>query len=284
MVRPGIHMEETYPVHQWSGSTKYYGDIPGVNQPERWAFKSIRTLPGIGRLGQLVNSESRTGKVRSLIWQGVSQLVLPHEPLNFPDGSEDRLNLVRPLIGYGPESMFVAFNRFYPPELTEVEKRNAAPDRSHNEIWDSMVFSGLIGLTATLLVFGGIVLYCLKRIGFITDRKGLITFYLSSFGGGIFITAILLIWKGTGYFGVGLPLGLVLGVIFFIIISTHRTKQPQSINQRDLHHNLIFLGLLAAIMAHSVEFNFWFWNHSNSYIFLGVCGTRSGIRRKSNLG
>ncbi|MEZ4646278.1 MAG: hypothetical protein R3E31_26740 [Chloroflexota bacterium] len=49
------------------------------------------------------------------------------------------LTSLRPLIGYGPESMYVAYNRFYPPELATVEARNASPDRSHNETFDALV-------------------------------------------------------------------------------------------------------------------------------------------------
>jgi len=221
-------------------------------------YESIKAMPGIGRLSQLLDSESRTGKVRSLIWQGTSQLVLPHESLNYPDGSEDRLNFLRPLIGYGPESMFVAFNRFYPPELTEVEKRNAAPDRSHNEVWDSLVFTGLIGMAVTLLMFGVIIQYCLKRIGFINSRMQLIVFYICSIGAGVMMTAILLIWKGIGYFGVGLPLGLVFGVILFMILSFHQGKQNLYMKSPDFSRTLLFLGLLAAILAHSAELIFGF--------------------------
>ena len=40
-------------------------------------------------------------------------------PLQFPDGTQDNLNPVRLLIGYGPESMYVAYNRFYPPDLAQ---------------------------------------------------------------------------------------------------------------------------------------------------------------------
>ncbi len=221
-------------------------------------LEPLRNMPGIGRLGQLLNSESRTGKVRSLIWQGASQLVLPHNPLSYPDGTEDRLNSFRPLIGYGPESMFVAYNRFYPPALTEVEKRNAAPDRSHNEVWDSLVFTGVIGMTATLVLFGVIIQFCLKNIGFITDRKELVTFLFCSIGGGIIFTGILVIWKGPGYFGVGLPLGLVSGVILFMLLSGYRGNQTGFSSFHDSQYHLLYLGLLSAILAHSVELIFGF--------------------------
>ncbi len=54
-------------------------------------LKSLQALPGVGRLGQLLDAESRTGRVRTLIWQGAAELVLPHQPLEYPDGSKDSL-------------------------------------------------------------------------------------------------------------------------------------------------------------------------------------------------
>ena len=114
----------------------------------------LLSQPAFERLGSLLDPESRTGQVRTLIWQGAAELVLPHEPLQTPDGQSDPYNAFRPLIGYGPESMYVAYNRFYPPELTLVEKRNAFPDRSHNETWDALVITGLLGLAVYLSLLG----------------------------------------------------------------------------------------------------------------------------------
>jgi hypothetical protein len=51
--------------------------------------------------------------------------------------------------------MWVAFNRFYPPELAHYEARNASPDRSHNETFDSLVRTGLLGFAAQLPQTGG---------------------------------------------------------------------------------------------------------------------------------
>ncbi|MEZ4735139.1 MAG: hypothetical protein R3E79_49210 [Caldilineaceae bacterium] len=42
-------------------------------------------------------------------------MVAPHEPLSYPDGSRDAVNLLRPLVGYGPEAMWVAYNPFTRP-------------------------------------------------------------------------------------------------------------------------------------------------------------------------
>ena len=35
--------------------------------------------------------------------------------------SRTRSNALRPLIGYGPEAMWMAFNPFYPPDLAHYE-------------------------------------------------------------------------------------------------------------------------------------------------------------------
>jgi hypothetical protein len=58
-----------------------------------------RDLPTIGRLGQILEAEGGTGRVRTLIWEGALKLILPHEPLEFPEGDTDTWNILRPLIG-----------------------------------------------------------------------------------------------------------------------------------------------------------------------------------------
>ena len=128
-------------------------------------LEALRDKPGIGRLGDVFDTQGGTGKVRDLIWQGVVKLVLPHSPITQPDGTPDRWNVLRPLIGYGPEALYVAYNRFYPPDLAHIEARNASPDRSHNETWDAVANTGLLGLASYLLLFVGVFYYGLKWLG-----------------------------------------------------------------------------------------------------------------------
>lgn len=125
-------------------------------------LEGLRQSPAIGRFGRILDSESNNALVRKYIWQGATKLISPHVPIEFPDGSKDAFNFLRPLIGYGPESMYVAFNPFYVPSLGQVEKRNASPDRSHNETWDSLVITGILGFVAYLLVFISIFYYGYK--------------------------------------------------------------------------------------------------------------------------
>lgn len=109
-------------------------------------LSGFRQIRFVGRLGTLASMTEGTNAVRVLIWEGVVDMMLkPHPPIQQPDGTPDTWNLIRPLVGYGPESMWVAYNRFYPPDLAHYEARNASPDRSHNETFDTLVRTGLIG-------------------------------------------------------------------------------------------------------------------------------------------
>ena len=56
----------------------------------------------------------------------------------------------RMLIGWGPESMQWAYSPHYPAELGRLESRNASPDRSHNETFDALVTTGLLGFIVYL--------------------------------------------------------------------------------------------------------------------------------------
>ncbi|NJP06782.1 MAG: hypothetical protein HC837_14795 [Chloroflexaceae bacterium] len=107
-------------------------------------FKPLRNMPYIGRLGSLLDATEGTGRVRYLIWNGDEYA-----------GGARELIVADPLhtvVGWGPESMFVAFNPFYPPTLVEVESRGASPDRSHNAFLDEIVTKGVLGLISYLFL------------------------------------------------------------------------------------------------------------------------------------
>jgi tetratricopeptide (TPR) repeat protein/O-antigen ligase len=219
-------------------------------------LESLRSRPEFGRLGQLLDAESRTGRVRTLIWQGASELVQPHAPLEYPDGRRDGLNLLRPLLGYGPESMYVTYNRFYPPELTLVERRNASPDRSHNETWDSLAITGLLGLLAYLTLFGAVIYYGLKWLGLAPTsrwRNLFLGLYLLT---GLAVAAVFWAWKGVAYLGVALPFGMILGVILYLILVSLNLRLEGPLGPQEKLRAYLLLGLVAVVIAHFVEINF----------------------------
>lgn len=238
-------------------------------------LEPLRQSPYIGRLGHIFETEGGTGKVRVLIWQGALRLVLPHEPLQFPDGRPDPFNFLRPLIGYGPESMYVAYNRFYPPELAHYEARNASPDRSHNETFDALVNAGLLGFLVYQWLFFSIFAYGLRSLNLIhgpRDRNLLLGLWV---GGALAMGGLFALRFGPHFLGVAIPAGTVLGLLVYLVFAALRASGEPPIEHP---HRFLLIGLLGGILAHYIEINFgiaiaatrtWFWAFAAMLVVLG---------------
>ncbi len=152
--------------------------------------------------------------------------------------------------------MHMAYNPFYPPELAHVEKRNASPDRSHNETWDSLVITGGLGLAAYLGLFAAVFYYGLKWLGLINSNRQKVSFLALYFGGGVLSAIAFYLWQGVAFFGVALPFGVILGLIGYLTFSALFTKPGTEINKYSSARSITLIVLLSAIMAHFVEINF----------------------------
>lgn len=220
-------------------------------------LERYRQIPGLSRIGQIfdeIEGKSGTGRVRVLIWGGVVKLMTPHEPLEYPDGRIDQLNALRPFVGYGPEGLYVAFNPFYPPELAQLEARNATPDRSHNETFDALVNTGLIGLVVHFGFWVAVFYYSLKWLGLIGSRTRQIVFLILVLGGGMAGAGGMVAWQGPEFFGVGLPTGMVLGLIIFLTLTALRSGESAA--KLETWRAITLISLFSAIVAHFVEIHF----------------------------
>lgn len=241
-------------------------------------LEPLKGLPYVGRLGRVFETESGTGRVRELIWQGALQLVLPHPPLWSPTTGDDAFNLLRPLIGYGPEAMYVAFNPFYPPELGRLEARTASPDRSHNETFDALVMTGLIGFSAYIFLFATMFYFGLKWLGFVrtsSERNAFITLWLT---GGALMSLLLGVWRGWHFIGVALPFGMIIGFFVFLVAIALRRSEVSAPNA-DAARALWLCALLAALIGHFIEIHFgiaivstrtYFWFYLALLVILGT--------------
>jgi tetratricopeptide (TPR) repeat protein len=230
--------------------------------------EQIRKVPYLNRIAD-ISADSSTGKVRVFIWDAAVQLVTPHGPLGVAGDElapEDRFNVLRPLVGYGPESMFNAFAYVYPPGLAHVERRGSSADRSHNETMDSLVITGVIGFIAFYYIVTTMFYYAARWLGWAPTqgaRRRLIVFLLLSGALGALVPYLL---QGRLTFvPVGLPAGIVAGLALHLIvqgimaIKEDPDVSPQwASNKYANNYGLLMIGVLGAIVGHFIEVHFVF--------------------------
>ncbi len=198
----------------------------------------VREVPYIGRLGRLLELDQGTGRVRTLIWEGAVDL-LQADPW-------------RATIGYGPESMYVVYNRYYPAELAHYEARTASPDRAHNEIFDALITTGLPGLIAHLTLFVGVIVYGLDRLGLASDRRSRARLLSAAGVGGLLGIVLPVVLDGSlRLSGVGLPIGIVAGIMIYVSIAAMLGRSVP--NDMQPWQQTLVTALLAAVVAHWIE-------------------------------
>ncbi len=226
------------------------------------SFSSFQKFPFLGRLVQLSDTETGSVKVRMLIWKGTIEL-LKADPL-------------RAVIGYGPESIQTIYPRYYPPALAQHAYRSSPVDRSHNETFDVFVTTGLLGLGVYIFFIAGIFHFGLRWLGFLlTKRDHLVLLLFMTIGG---ITGVVLPrWiEGTYRLsGLGLPLGLISGAIFCLILSGMISTQKAVA----LKKPWLLIGLFSALVAHLIEIQFgiavavtqfYFWIYLGIFVLMGL--------------
>jgi len=163
-------------------------------------FEQLRRIPYFGRFGSLFAAETGTGRVRTLIWAGDEHA-----------GGAAALvfsNPLRTVIGWGPESMFVAYNPFYPPSLAYVESRGASPDRSHQAILDELVTKGFLGLVSYFFLLASFAVLCWRLLRQSSEWQWQIFFaaclsvvsshFLEGFTGIPIVSTLTMLWVAMG--------------------------------------------------------------------------------------
>ncbi|MBN1178302.1 MAG: tetratricopeptide repeat protein [Anaerolineae bacterium] len=262
-------------------SAGFFAINPGGPLHE-WAVEN----PAIGRLANVLEAESGTGKVRALIWEGALDLIMPHAPIETPPtlSSEtwqpDPFNAIRFLVGYGPESMYVAYNGFYPPLLGHFESRTASPDRSHNETLDAVIITGVLGLAAYLWTFGSAFYLGLRWLGFLPKGWRTVLFLALIVILAIVATVVTSLILAPHFFGLAIPVGIVAGVfVYLIVYAISLYWMPVKESAAAHPHAFLLMALLSTFVAHFVEINFgiaiastrtMFWSLAGVFVILGL--------------
>lgn len=190
-----------------------------------------------------------TADVRKQIWDAAVRLSLPHAALRSAEGS-DRLNAARPLVGYGPESLYAASGQMLPRELGPIQGRTTRPDHAHNEPLDALVQTGMLGLAAYLFLLAAVFYIALASLGWIRSGRERRAFVAACVAGGVLVPAFALLIAGRAFAGVTVAAGIGLGVLAFVFLER---PAPRSRGRRPATSDGLLVALVAALTAHLVD-------------------------------
>lgn len=219
---------------RWPVYTFAVGALLAIAVVAVWSRGEDRVL---GRLARL-NPEAGSERVRVLIWDNLVGLLLDRP--------------ARAAIGYGPDTLLLAFNPVYPAELAGLEGGELSPDRAHNEILDAAASTGVIGCVAELALFLAVFTHALRGLGAIATARAHAVFLAIVVGAGLVAAAgSIVLTGGRTLVGLCLGLGMAVGVLGY----TARAALRRSGIEADAAGARRFLlaGVFAGMVAHFVE-------------------------------
>ena len=110
------------------------------------------------RFAHVFDGSDETSRVRLVIWRAAHEVLTTRAPLESIDGTPDPYHAVRPLIGYGPETLPITIARHYPTELGRLERPGAIVDRAHNDLVEALATGGGLSLVLLMAAFAAVLL------------------------------------------------------------------------------------------------------------------------------
>ncbi len=240
-----------------------------------------RTADGnqVVELATMFNPERDTNRVRLLIWDAVQQAMLA----SAGDPEEVRNTAWRWLVGFGPETTWLALEHSYPAGLASVESWQSLPDRAHNQVLEILLTRGLLGVGCYLLTAAALLAIGLRAAGLLIEAGSTRRFTSALLAGSTLGAVAALAASGRwSLAAVGLIPGMVVGALGYLIgrVEGVGESPPQPRRQRWLA-----LLLTAAIVAHLVETQFgiavtasqtYFWLLAGALVALRYRGWSPG--------
>jgi len=108
-------------------------------------FSYLKSLV-LYRFASVLDFKTPTFKVRTIYWQAAFKIIKE-----------------RPILGYGLDTQNFPYLKYYSPESIVYEAINSHPDRAHNEILDTLITTGFLGLMSYLFLLGFVFYQGLKK-------------------------------------------------------------------------------------------------------------------------
>ncbi len=105
----------------------------------------LAQLPYVDRIIPPEGLEAGTIEVRLVLWEAAADIVTAWPNVGL---EQDTRQVLRPFLGYGPDTAAIVYTSVYPPELAHIEDPGSIWDRAHNETLDVLTMYGWLGIAA----------------------------------------------------------------------------------------------------------------------------------------
>ncbi|NDJ61523.1 MAG: hypothetical protein GYB67_10380 [Chloroflexi bacterium] len=206
------------------------------------------TESGIARLFRPVDD------FRLVTWGiGVDLVTRQAEPYLDSHDQPDELAALRPLIGYGPDTVTRLQSRF-----GAVYGETIFLDTFHNQGFDALLTTGVAGLSAWLLIYAGGVYVALRALGLVSRRR-LLMWLLALISGGAVGAVVLTALIPDARFGALLPAGFALGAIAGLLVWLASRAAPRAAAPAELSVRSVWIiTLVSIVVARCIDNQFGF--------------------------
>lgn len=161
----------------------------GVSGIALWRERDAEWMRRIPQLSRLTGITRAGGSARLLNWRIAANALLSH-----------------PLLGWGPENYYFAFNRFYDPQMYAYSSYESWQDHAHNIFLDTGNESGLIGLISYLTLFGVSFVLLVRAV-----RRRAVDIHTAAIG-----TTLLVVYFAQNFFVFDV---LATWILFYLVLA-----------------------------------------------------------------
>jgi len=220
-----------------------------------------------------VSSDS-SWQTRTDYWRTAAEIAVSDRPFLLPSGKPDPLPGLRPWLGYGPETVALVF----PPNWPFAQFTPKAWPNLHSHFWDQWLNVGAVGTLAYLGLVAMAGFAGLKKMEFIRTRAEAVRFWGITLGSSLGLGGLALLSAGLAYVGLGLELGLVGGLIGYVILSGLTSGSGQWPDAGRSAEASILAVAMAALLFHVLETSVLFPVPATALLFWVCLGLVYGGR------
>lgn len=230
-------------------------------------FRTFASRFEFQRFSELLNPKVGTGSERAAAWRVAVQASRFSKVVDFGEGRRDPIPGLRFLIGYGPENVGPVSRMFTLEDFNAALPDHTHFDRFHNDFWETLITTGMLGLAAYLTLTFLVVYHACKWLGFVSTARQKTVFWSAFLGGGMITALGLMWWQGVGFIGVGLRFGTSLGLMTYLVWISWRNEFNRVTQGIPMDRAYLIIALLCGVVAHLIEINFSFIFETSLLLF-----------------